>query len=277
MKKNRIFKCIISMFSIGIIASSIQLLSGCNDETEVKTLSSSSQYLSEIVMSKSSLGELSVVPNIAQTRVTTLTPSKDFYTVDIDFPLDTDSTYLNQVNQIKTLDDLVKLCDKTAAEIVVATDSTQSDYTVTISKVEVEARLKPLINKCKRFLKDRDFTDDEIQEMLTENDAEECDLISLIMVVCEDESNANKVLAYNKSYYSFPFITSANAIETTEITHCAIKALGFDFVFSLSPSQCKVWSKLAIKTAFKSISKKFLGPIGTAYAIYEFSMCLSDY
>jgi hypothetical protein len=128
-------------------------------------------------MSKSSLGELSVVPNIAQTRVTTLTPSKDFYTVDIDFPLDTDSTYLNQVNQIKTLDDLVKLCDKTAAEIVVATDSTQSDYTVTISKVEVEARLKPLINKCKRFLKDRDFTDDEIQEMLTENDAEECDLI----------------------------------------------------------------------------------------------------
>lgn len=54
-------------------------------------------------------------------------------------------------------------------------------------------------------------------------------------------------------------------------------ALGVDLLFSLGSSSATVWSMAAIKSAFKTVAKRMLGPIGVAIAVVDFGLCMGGY
>jgi len=60
-----------------------------------------------------------------------------------------------------------------------------------------------------------------------------------------------------------------------DLKNCAMEALGLDVIAMLSQSNAKKWAKKAIKKAFKAVASKFLGPVGAAIAIIDFSICMA--
>lgn len=59
-----------------------------------------------------------------------------------------------------------------------------------------------------------------------------------------------------------------------EVGRCAIEAIGVDAGWSLAPSAGTSWTYAALRTSFRNVASRFLGPIGVAIAVVEFSWCL---
>jgi len=54
-------------------------------------------------------------------------------------------------------------------------------------------------------------------------------------------------------------------------------ALGVDAIWALGGSNAKSWSKSAIKKAFGSVAKRFLGPVGVAITVTSFGLCMGNW
>jgi hypothetical protein len=110
-------------------------------------------------------------------------------------------------------------------------------------------------------------TNQDITDMLQEEGAEDIDLIPFVKALTAVEQNQ-----YTVRNISVPFITEAKALP--KFIECGITALGGDALYALSQSGASSWTWGAMKTAFKSIAKKFLGPIGVAVAVVSFGLCM---
>lgn len=71
-----------------------------------------------------------------------------------------------------------------------------------------------MIQTAKNYLYAKNFSDDEIQEMLIENNAQECDLVPLVLSLVEQEKDSNN-LSYNSSTSFSIFAQTAYASELT--------------------------------------------------------------
>ena len=109
----------------------------------------------------------------------------------------------------------------------------------------------------------------EVEEFEVEENAVETDLIALAMVITENEAT----YPVARNYSSF-FVNSAQALTWSEVGHCASHALGMDVLFSLGSSGATVWTMGVIKTAFKKVAQRMMGPIGVAIAVVDFGFCL---
>jgi hypothetical protein len=69
---------------------------------------------------------------------------------------------------------------------------------------------------------------------------------------------------------------SIGSVSWADVGNCAIAAIGADALFSLAFSSATSWSIAAVTTAFTSVAKRFLGPIGVAIAVVSFSLCLAS-
>lgn len=59
-----------------------------------------------------------------------------------------------------------------------------------------------------------------------------------------------------------------------EVLYCAGVAIGADAVYALTQSGASSWSVGTIKRVFKSVAKRFLGPVGVVVATISFGGCL---
>lgn len=103
--------------------------------------------------------------------------------------------------------------------------------------------------------------------MLQEEGAEEIDLIPFVKALTAIEQEQ-----YTVKNIAMPFVTNANALP--RFVECGLYALGGDALYALSQSTASVWTWTAMKSAFKTVAKKFLGPIGVAVAVVSFGVCM---
>lgn len=178
-----------------------------------------------------------------------------------------DLLYFDNANSIQGLTDLIHEADAT---VQYEPTPVNSQYELTVPVQQVISSLNPLVTESKQFLYSRGFTESDIQQMIQEENALETDLIPLVMAVTQAENS--QVVARN--YMNYLPVSSANALTWSEVGSCAMEALGADILFSLGQSTATVWSMAAIKTAFKTVAKRMLGPIGVAIAVVDFSWCL---
>jgi hypothetical protein len=204
----------------------------------------------------------------ASTSVTETT--NESIPIYVDFPSLITPEILTQFGNVNSIQDLSALLQNTNAVVQYEPTSDNSNYSLGINVNAVVNSLNPLIQESKQFLYAKGLTEQDIQQMLSEENAAETDLVPLVMVITENE--VSYPIARN---YSNLFINSAQALTWSQVGHCAAHALGVDVLFSLGSSGATVWTMGAIKTAFKTVAKRMLGPIGVAIAVVDFGFCLA--
>ena len=148
----------------------------------------------------------------------------------------------------------------------------------TIDEPTAIASLEPSVIEARNYLQTKGFTSQEIDQMIIDENGTEQDLVALVMSMTEIENNQEQGpgLPVNITSISSIFFNTANAQSLTagEIGTCAAVAIGADILWALGTSSASSWSKAAIKRAFGTVAKKFLGPIGVAIAVVSFGLCI---
>lgn len=185
---------------------------------------------------------------------------------------------LKQLLAKKSLEDLVNAADSIGAHLTLE-ETEWADGCVYIRNEQAHDAIKPMIQTAKNYLYAKNFSDEEIQEMLTENNAQECDLVPLVLSLVEQEKDSNN-LSYNSSISFSIFAQTAYASELTlsKVATCAFHAVTgghevYELMHALSGA---VLTKAAVKAAFKIIVKRTCGVVAVAFAIYEFSVCINE-
>jgi hypothetical protein len=133
--------------------------------------------------------------------------------------------------------------------------------------------LSPSLNEAKNYLYTKGFNDSEIDQMIVEHGGQELDLIPFVMslVTIEQES-----LSWQPS--SIFFVNQAYAGDVTweDYARCAMIGIGADVLWALGTSNVSSWSKKALRKAFGTVSKRFLGPIGVGIAVVSFGICIGE-
>ena len=268
------------LFLGGILSFTQMVLNACQKDDAELYSDSSKLLLTEFVNCTEKFAEKPVVVNEVShakaNRVVGQKATDKLCYISVEFPSNTEKSVTNLCNSVQTVNDIVELRNISNAKLTINPEFTKSDFQIVVSEDNINEVLDPLVEKSKAFLRSRGFTDAEIQEMLEENNADESQLVALVMTVCEDEAKANmeaKIINDNNIYDFNIFATPVYAMDAAGYTRCALRALGLDFIGGAGFSNCKCWKKTAIKTAFKGIAKRMLGPVGVALAVVEFSMC----
>jgi hypothetical protein len=144
--------------------------------------------------------------------------------------------------------------------------------------------LKSLIGSAKVYLFAKGFTDQNIKDMLSENNAEEIDLVLFVMILStieEAQANQDILSAQTKRQNNVPlfFANSAfagNTVGYKDYIGCALSAIGVDVLYALMGSAAQTWTVAALTKAFSAVAKRALGPIGAAVAIVSFGLCIAD-
>lgn len=181
-----------------------------------------------------------------------------------------------KLDDVECIKDILVLAEETGMEISTK-HIANSDYTIQISEAKAKQSLDPLVTQSKQYLYSKGFTEQEIQEMLKENNADETELVRFVVGITALENSAQNTasLLNRNSFGSFGlFATPAYAQSIEQVGDCALKALGADFLFGAGGSTIKTWGKAALKKAFKSVAQKMLGPVGVAIAVGTFVYCM---
>ena len=181
-----------------------------------------------------------------------------------------------KLDDVECFKDILVLAEETGMEFSTKY-SENSNYTIQLSEAKVKQSLDPLVTQSKQYLYSKGFTEQEIQEMLKENNADETELVRLVVGITALENSAQNTasLLNINSFGSFGlFATPAYAQSIEQVGDCALKALGADFLFAARGSAIKTWGKAAIKKAFRAIAQKVLGPVGVGIAVITFGYCM---
>ena len=214
------------------------------------------------------------------------------------------------INSIRGLTDFMRKNDTTIKDVKKNSHSIQSfskdNTTLRNNDIDVEAEeaedpiddgvlaeipidsiykyLSPLIEESKIYLKSKGFTDLDIKEMLIENDAKEEDLVPFVTGLSYLEEHWNNTLGKTKDIFNivpFFFTHSAMAKDITwqDVGQCAMEAIGVDAFYSLmfSGAGTGSWTVPLLKKVFTNVAKRFLGPIGVAIVVVQFTWCLGGW
>lgn len=192
----------------------------------------------------------------------------------IELPKDTPKEIIELLPLISSFEDLYMLHDMTAAEIKLHHSNSEAGYQVNVSGEEVKRSLTPVVKESKTFIESLGFTEAEITQMVKENKGTEYDLVCLAIIIASNEMDHSENLSSIRKCAN-PFISTclANSLGT-DITNCALDALGVNILTGLGQSTAKAWTKAAITKAFKTVASKFLGPIGVAITLISFTICM---
>ena len=190
------------------------------------------------------------------------------------------TTYsIEQLRNAGSLQELTDIANAMGAIIRKKPSLTELGIVVTIPVTGIATELLPLIASSKQYLYSLGLTEQDIEDMLSEGGTEE-DLIIYAKTLTEIE--LNHVPEFNDSTtisvvfqgVEEPLQIAHEEITGQEILNCALSAIGADVLFSLGASSATSWSVAAMKTAFKKVAQRFLGPIGVAIAVVSFGACI---
>lgn len=209
-----------------------------------------------------------------KTRSAVTQKNDDCITLYVNYPEDTSDPIKNLSFLVSSAQDISALHRLTAAEFT-TTNTNNSVYTIQLSKEEVKKTLDPMVEKSKEYLIAKGFTSEEIQQMLLENKADESDLVTLVLLMTNEECKQKQdaEIAKEQSNYNF-FATPCRANVYSAAFDCGIEAVGLDIFSGLTQSAAKTWSKAIIKRVFKDVAEKALGPVGVVIAVADFGWCM---
>lgn len=170
------------------------------------------------------------------------------------------------LEKIKTPRQILNIMRTTGAEISLINDGTYTHY-LTISEDESSLSLNSLVLDSKAYLYSKGFSESDIQTMLKENNADESALVPFVIALTEEEEYQQSNPANNGNS------SSDDAVDWDRAGRCSLHALGVDILTGLAQSSAKVWSKAAIKAAFKTLASKIVGPVGVAIFVIDFTLC----
>lgn len=171
-------------------------------------------------------------------------------------------------NNTKSIQDLANLIEYTDAIIQDEPNGNSINYPIVVPIEKVAESLNPLVIESKEYLYSKGFSENAIQQMLTENNGTELDLIPFVIALTEIEKNQSTFATNNLNL----FIGSTYAMN--EYVKCAMVAIGADVLWALGGSQASAWSMTMMTKAFGAVAKRFLGPIGVAIAVVSFGLCI---
>lgn len=202
----------------------------------------------------------------------------DIVTIYVDFPEDTSEPIKELCEFVSTAQDFIALHRLTAAEF--STDDTGSEYKIEMSEDEAKQSLSPLVEQSKQYLYSKGMSENEIQDMLTENNVDETQLVPFVLLLINQECREMELAKINQQKAGFNFlqlfVTPCKAADLSAVFDCGMEALGVDFLFAAGTSVAKTWSTAVIKKVFKSVAQKALGPVGAVIAIGSFGWCLHN-
>lgn len=142
----------------------------------------------------------------------------------------------------------------------------------TYSPIVIANSLNPLVEEAKDYLNARGMSDTEIAIMIAEENTNEYDLVPYVAALANYELSGSTARTFD---YQNLLINKAYASDDPGFFHCAGVALGVDAIWALGGSSASSWTLATMKTVFKSVAKRFLGPIGVAIAVVTFALCMN--
>lgn len=158
-----------------------------------------------------------------------------------------------------------------SASLEISECPSDSDILIPVSYESTVSALQPMVENSRRYLYSIGMTDMDISEMIQEAETDESSLIPFTFALLEAEQQYYAM----KEARHISILPRAYAVSWGDVGHCALQALGVDIIASLRLSGAKVWTKAALKSAFKAVAKRVVGPIGVAIFAIEFSICIS--
>lgn len=227
--------------------------------------------------------------------------SDDEVTYYIQFPTIPSANLLNLYNNASTIQDVVNLREQGQAVIQFNANASSSNYPITLSKQTAKTSLQPLIAESRTYLHSKGLTDADINDMIYSQGGTEEDLVPFTLSLVQIEKTPKPFINYPDGYtfhnehgYINGRLTKLvnrltgdttwyvigqqdpgyEVLTVAAIGTCAMEAIGADIFWALAQSSASAWTMAAITTAFRTVAKKVIGPIGVAIAVGEFSWCL---
>ena len=281
----KFMKGIFAIFTFsGIIFSAVIIFDSCkkNNYESSAIGKANAQFFSALKSNEISIGSISLnsktekSSTVSESNSSAAKESLSSYSalvvnpIYLNFPNGVNAGLIAEFDNINTIQELNNVMHQTNAIVQYEQTPSNSNYQLEVPIEQVVTSLNPMVQESKKYLYSKGFTELEIQQMIMAESGEETDLIPLVMTIAQSE----KTQLVARNYSSF-FINTAQAKTWQEVGSCAMKALGADILFSLAQSSATAWTKSAIKSAFKTVAKRMLGPIGVAVAVVEFTWCLA--
>lgn len=213
-------------------------------------------------------------PSVRSVNSLGLSANKKVY-VEMAYAKSIQETGLTKVSSLK---DVGRLITEEAANF----SFEPTDYTVDsfeLSEIKANEALQPLIQASKTYLYSLNFSEKEIQDMISECGGQECDLVLLVLELMTENEDSNQFAT--PIPVNFAKVGEGGnvhaLVDWKHVGECALKALGFDLLYSFKSAAAGAaisWTVPALKKLFLSVAKRAFGPVGVAIAVTEFGICL---
>ena len=118
-----------------------------------------------------------------------ISPASNEVAVYVQFPEKVTTEEYSLFENTNTLQDIVDLMHETNAILQYETTPTNEDYQINLPIETITNSLNPLVLESKQYLYTKGFSEQDIQQMIAEENAEEVDLIPFVMALTQTESN----------------------------------------------------------------------------------------
>ncbi|NEV94738.1 hypothetical protein G3567_11345 [Psychroflexus sp. YR1-1] len=245
----------------------------CSADDTLKSDIYNTDFNNALVISKANLNDVKI-----------LNANRDFSKLDDDnkaiYLLKNPEQDMNDKSFLNAIDNLESLVRETSYHNLELSEtfSLKDDAVVVgsfiIQEQPIKDALKPAIEEARRYLYVKGFSDQAINQMISDDGGTEEDLVTFVMALNEIENIHNRN-AFSFNNYSSLFFNTACAQELTlaEVGTCAAIAIGADILWALGGSSASSWTLPAMKKAFGAVAKRMLGPIGVAIAVVSFGIC----
>lgn len=285
MKQNLKMKGMMGCMLVGLLAIlSVACSNEGKDTPPVSTeeLRASNDFKNEVSQQLPDLFSADIspendAPSVRSVNSLGLSANKKVY-VEMAYAKSIQETGLTKVSSLK---DVGRLITEEGANF----SFEPTDYTVDsfeLSEIKANEALQPLIQASKTYLYSLNFSEKEIQDMISECGGQECDLVLLVLglVAVNEEEFQEYQLAPVVPAGFLPIgenETVSPLLNWNDVLDCAMEAIGADVFYALAaskPNVACVWTKKAIKKLVASVAKRVLGPAGVILAVGEFGYCL---
>lgn len=173
-----------------------------------------------------------------------------------------------------TLADFAESMQSVDATLSTFNDGTAVD-SVLVSEAEAREKLAPMVRQAWKYLRGKGMTTAEIRGMLAANDADETELVPLMLALMESEGGfERRIVAYSPPVANTHQPAQDRQLDLERVGKCALQAIGVDAAFELLGAGVRKFSKeLAVKL-FACVAGKYAGPVTVIIMVADFALCL---
>lgn len=246
-----------------LVAFGVFIFESCKKSNYEKSASSEAarKFNEALDKARPILGATVLTSSSFQNRLTDNTGT--YY---VDFPVGTNLQVVSDFGSNPNIQNLTTVLSNYGATIDDSIN-TNAEVVIQVQNEQIRTILAPLVTEAKNYLFSKGVSSQQIMDMLIEEDAEEIELIPFVKTLTAIEQGQYAVRGIQ-----LPLINSANALP--HYLECAIAAIGGDAAYALAHSGASSWTWSTMKSVFKGVAKRFLGPIGVAIAVVSFTTCM---